>query len=130
MFDSLYSDQPTVRLIKDYGWRYIIVTKDNNHSSLIESVNELDRQGKVAREHKTKKDSGYRHWYRFVNDILLNKSKPIERVNVFHFTGTNKRDKRSSWSWTTDIHLTNRTVEHNMRGVRYRWTLKTRRSTP
>jgi len=45
VLDSLYSDGPTIRLIKGYDWRYIIVAKDNNHRSPIESVDELDRQG-------------------------------------------------------------------------------------
>ena len=49
VLDGLYADGPTIRLIKSYGWHYIIIAKDGNHGSLIEAVDELDKQEKVER---------------------------------------------------------------------------------
>ena len=47
LLDGLYADNPTIALIRKYGWHYIIVAKDGNHVSLIEAMNELYEQGEV-----------------------------------------------------------------------------------
>lgn len=124
VLDGLYADGPTIRLIKSYGWHYIIVAKDGNHAALIETVDELDKQEKVARFIKTDKESGVKHWYRFVNDVPLNKSESVERVNVLDFVETDKKGKRHTWSWVTDLHLTKKTIESLMRGGRSRWHIE------
>ena len=36
LLDGLHADNPTIELIKSYGWHYIIVAKDGNHVPLIE----------------------------------------------------------------------------------------------
>ena len=124
VLDGLYADGPTIRLIKNYGWHYIIVAKDGNHGSLIEAVDELDRQEKVERFVKTDKETGVKHWFRFVNDVPLNKTEPVERVNVLDFVETDKKGKRHTWSWITDIHLSKQTVESLMKGGRCRWHIE------
>ena len=124
VLDGLYADGPTIRLVKSYGWHYIIIAKDGNHGSLIEAVDELDKQGKVAHVVKEDKESGCKHWYRYTNDVPLNKSEPIEKVNVLDFVETDKKGKRHTWSWVTDIHLTEKTVELIMKGGRARWHIE------
>ncbi|MGB1271617.1 MAG: transposase [Endozoicomonas sp.] len=124
VLDGLYADGPTIRLIKSYGWHYIIVAKDGNHAPLIEAVDELDRQEKVSRFLKTDKETGVKHWYRYVNDVPLNKSEPVEQVNVMDFVETDKKGKRHTWSWVTDIHLTEKNLEALMRGGRCRWHIE------
>ena len=49
VLDGLYADNPTIRLIRSYGWHFIIIAKDDNHASLIKAVDALDRQGDVKR---------------------------------------------------------------------------------
>ncbi len=41
MLDGLYADGPTIRLIKSYGWHYIIVAKDGNHNTDLKPSNIL-----------------------------------------------------------------------------------------
>ena len=36
VLNGLYADGPTIRLIKSYGWHFIIVAKDDNHASLVD----------------------------------------------------------------------------------------------
>ena len=87
-------------------------------------MNELDNQEKVERLLNTDKETGVKRWYRFVNDAPLNKSEPVERVNVLDFVETDKKGKRHTWSWVTDIHLTKKTVEPLMKGGRSRWHIE------
>ena len=124
VLDGLYADGPTTRLIKSYGWHYIIIAKDGNHGSLIEAVDELDKQEKVERFLKTDPESGIKYWYRFANDVPLNKSEPVEKVNVLDFVETDKKGGRHTWSWITDIPLTEKTIEALMRGGRSRWHIE------
>lgn len=124
VLDGLYADGPTIRLIKSYGWHYIIVAKDGNHGALVEAVDELDKQEEVERLDVTDKQTGCKHWYRYANSIPLNKTAPVENVNVLDFVETDKKGKRHIWSWITDIHLTAKTVEPLMRGGRARWCIE------
>lgn len=124
VLDGLYADGPTIRLIKSYGWHYIIVAKDGNHGPLIEAMDELDKQEKVARFVKSDPVTGVRHWYRFANDVPLNKSNPDEKVNVLDFVETDKKGDRHTWSWVTDIPLTEKTIEDLMKGGRCRWHIE------
>lgn len=123
ILDGLYADGPTIRLIKSYGWHFIIVAKDDNHISLVEAVDALDKQGDVNRLEKTD-DDGTKHWYRYANNVPLNKTDPTEMVNVLDYVETDKKGKRHTWSWVTDILLTEETVESIAKGGRCRWKIE------
>ena len=41
LLDGLYADNPTIAMIREYRWNFIIVAKDGNHVSLIEAMNTL-----------------------------------------------------------------------------------------
>ena len=87
-------------------------------------MDELDKQEKVERFLKTDPKSGIKYWYRFANDVPLNKSEPVEKVNVLDFVETDKKGGRHTWSWITDIPLTEKTIEALMRGGRSRWHIE------
>lgn len=78
--DDLYSDGPTIKLVKSYGYSFIMVAKDTSHTSLYESVDELDKAGKVSRYQYTD-EKGCLHWFRFVNGVPINKSHKETLVN-------------------------------------------------
>ena len=63
--DDLYSKGPTITLAQSYGYHYIAVAKDSDHSALFEAVDELDKQNKVTR-YEYIDDKNHRHWFRFV----------------------------------------------------------------
>ena len=46
---------------------------------------------RVARFVKSDPVTGVRHWYRFANDVPLNKSNHDEKVNVLDFVETDKK---------------------------------------
>ena len=122
--DDLYSDGPTIKLVKSYGYSFIMVAKDTYHPSLYESVDELDKADKVVRYQYTD-EKGYRHWFRFVNDVPINKSHKETLVNYLEYVEIDpKGNKKYVNTWITDIKLTQENVAKVMRGGRARWKIE------
>ena len=109
--------------LRSYGWHFIIVAKDDNHASLIEAVDALDRQGDVKRL-EISRENGIKHWFRYANEVPLNKSEPAEIVNVLDYVETDKKGKRHTWCWATSIPLTKETVLPVSKGGRSRWRIE------
>jgi hypothetical protein len=124
LLDGLYADNPTTSLIKDYGWHYIIVAKAGNHTSLVEAMDSADKEGKVRRIERTNDEVNIKQWYRYANNLSLNKSACAEHVNVLDFVEIDKKDKRHTWCWITDLKLNEMTVEAIMKGGRCRWHIE------
>ena len=82
----------------------------------------MDREGKVNRL-ESHEDNGKHHWYRYANDVQLNKSHP-ERVNVLDYVETDKKGQHHTWCWVTDLVLNEDTVLLVMRGGRSRWRIE------
>ena len=122
--DDLYSDGPTIKLVKSYGYSFIMVAKDTSHPSLYESVDELDKAGQVVRYQYTD-EKGYRHWFRFMNDVPINKSHKETLVNYLEYIEIDpKGNKKYVNTWITDIKLTRENVAKVMRGGRARWKIE------
>ena len=122
--DDLYSDGPTIKLVKSYGYSFIMVAKDTSHPSLYESVDELDKADQVVRYQYTD-EKGYRHWFRFVNDVPINKSHKETLVNYLEYVEIDpKGNKKYVNTWITDIKLTLENVAKVMRGGRARWKIE------
>ena len=94
-FDDLYSDRSTIKLVKSYGYSFIIVivAKDTYHTSLYESVDELDKTSKVCRYQYTD-DKGYLHWLPFVNSVSVNKSHKDVLVNYLEYVEIDPKGNR------------------------------------
>ncbi|WP_067587504.1 transposase [Endozoicomonas ascidiicola] len=124
LLDGLYADNPTVAMIREFGWHYIIVAKDGNHVALIEAMNALYDQGEV--HHHTVADAPNKttHKFRYANNVPLNLQDETEHVNVLDYIEIDKKGIQHFWCWITDIELTNDTVESVMRGGRCRWRIE------
>ncbi len=124
LLDGLYADNPTIALIKKYGWHYIIVAKDGNHVSLIEAMNALYDEGEVHHHKINDKKNGVKHNFRFANNVSLNLQDQVEKVNVLDYIEIDKKGHQHNWCWVTDIELNEETVHSVMRGGRCRWHIK------
>ena len=124
LLDGLYADNPTVKLIKSYGWHYIIVAKDGNHLSLIEAMNALADQEQINYHESVDEETSAKHKFRFANNLKLNAAKLSETVNVLDYIEIDKEGHFHYWSWVTDIELTDETVTDVMRGGRCRWHIE------
>jgi hypothetical protein len=122
-FDDLYSDGPTIKLVKSYDYSFIMVAKDTSHVSLYEAVDELDIAGKVSRYEFTDED-GYRHWFRFVNGVPINKSHQEVLVNYLEYVEISPKGKKYTNTWVTDIEIIKENVTKVMRGARAKWKIE------
>ena len=122
-FDDLYSDGPTIRLVKSYNYSFIMVAKDSSHVSLYEAVDELDARDKVSRYEFTDED-GFKHWFRFVNGVSINKSHKDVLVNYLEYVSVSPKGKKYVNIWVTDIELTEESVAKVMRGGRAKWKIE------
>ena len=122
-FDDLYSDGPTIKLIQSYNYSFIMVAKDSSHVSLYESVDQLDTEGQVNRLEYTD-EKGYRHGFRFVNQVPINKSHKEVLVNYLEYVEVSPKGERFSNIWVTDIEITQENVTKVMRGARARWKIE------
>lgn len=124
-FDDLYSKGPTLKKVLAHGHHFIAVAKDSDHAALIESVDELDRQGEVRRfTYTDKKD--HRHWFLFVNGVPLNKSHPDLLVNFLDYMEFDAEGNRIYQnSWVTSLALHNYLYCMKvMRGGRAKWSIE------
>ncbi|WP_257291780.1 hypothetical protein [Endozoicomonas sp. ONNA1] len=69
-------------------------------------------------------DNGVKHWCRCANSVPLNKTGPVEILNVLDCVETDKKGKRYIWGWITDIPLTEETMLPVSEGGRCRWYIK------
>ena len=123
-FDDLYSDGPTIKLVKSFGYSFIMVAKDSTHESLYEAVDELDCADKVVRYEYTD-DKGVTHWFRFVNGVPINKSHPDVLVNFLEYIEIDPEgNKKYVNTWVTDIELSAEKVNKFMRGARAKWKIE------
>ncbi len=121
--DGLYSDGPTITLIRSYGHNFIAVAREGDHQALMNTVDELDTQDQVSR-HQFTDEKGFSHWFRFVNDVPINKSNPDVLVNYLEYVETSPKGKKFSCTWVTSIELTTTSVTKVMRGGRARWKIE------
>lgn len=122
-FDDLYSDGPTIKLVRSYDYSFIMVAKDTSHTSLYESVDELDKAGKVSRYQYTD-EKGYLHWFRFVNGVPINKSHKETLVNYLEYVEVDPKGNKYVNTWITDIPLSQENVAKVMRGGRAKWKIE------
>ncbi len=100
-----------------------MVAKDTSHVSLYEAVDEMDIAGKVTRYEFTDED-GYRHWFRFINGVPINKSHQDILVNYLEYVEISPNDKKYTNTWVTDIEITKESVAKIMRGGRAKWKIE------
>ncbi|MDP0561931.1 MAG: hypothetical protein QS721_06210 [Candidatus Endonucleobacter sp. (ex Gigantidas childressi)] len=83
---------------------------------MVEAMDSGGKEGKVRRIERTNDKVNIKQWYRYANNLSLNKSACTEQVNVLDFVETDKKDKRHTWCWITDFKLDEMTVEVIMKG--------------
>ncbi|MBW2635667.1 MAG: hypothetical protein JRE14_16440 [Deltaproteobacteria bacterium] len=121
--DGLYSKQPFIDELKQYGMSFILVAKPTDHTHLYQWFSEFHQMGETQQleiyDHK-----GRRHFYEWFNDIPLNGSKDADNVNYFEYT-IFKGDKVNYHnSWVTDIAISKDNIIQLVKGGRARWKIE------
>ncbi len=117
--DGLASNVPHLSDLQALNMRYIIGVKPSDHKFLFNLINQS-----ACIEHKHHTDDGKTHYYRYLNQVQLNKKHPDFKTNFIEYWETDKEGKRQHFSWITDIQITNDNVFHLMRGGRSNWRIE------
>lgn len=119
--DGLFSKGPMIKLARDHGMGFIFGAKPGDHPSIFGYLEDGKELGAVASFEQV--EDGVISSFSFINDLPLNTANPDLTVNLLHYTETRK-GKVTTFSWVTDINLTNENVYQVMRGGRARWRIE------
>jgi hypothetical protein len=118
--DGLSSTAPHIRMIEEFGLKYILGAKPGDHQFLFEQL-EISEE---TLYHEIKTDDGYYHQFRFLNGALLNKSNPDVKVNILEYRQTDSKGKELNFSWVTNILISKINAAKIAKGGRARWKIE------
>ena len=121
--DALYANGPHLRQLLDYGMSFIIRAKPDSLKSLFRSF-ESRKERKKAPEWEYSDEKGITHAFCWTNNLPLNSSANDLRVNMLHYTQIDKKGRKLTFAWVTNIGLTKASVNKVMRAGRARWKIE------
>lgn len=123
--DALSSNGPHITELKKHNLRFILGAKPGDHKSLFSELRQAADEGRASEvEFLDLENRTIGHFFRYLNNIPLNKSKPDLLVNVLEYHQVDKNEKITRFSWVTDIEITDDNVYQLMRGGRARWKIE------
>ena len=123
--DGLSSNGPHIRDLKRLNLRFVLGAKPGDHEFLFTQLHQAAAEGKTTGiEFLDPDDKQKAHFFRFINQISLNKSHPDLLVNVLEYWQIDKDEKITKFSWVTDILITEENVFQLMRAGRARWKVE------
>ncbi len=104
--------------------RFILGAKPDDHAHLFQQLRRAAEKGRATDiEFLEPGDRLKAHFFRFANQIPLNKSTPDILVNVLEYWQIDKGEKITKFSRITDIPITERNVFKLIRAGRARWKI-------
>lgn len=120
--DALYANAPHIETLKDNGYAYILNVKPDSHKTLFAQI-AGKRQRKQLQTYCIKhKDTTY--CFEWVNNLVLCNAHPDVRVNFLACRQTDKAGKTTSFTWVTDIPISQSKVWSLMKAARARWKIE------
>ena len=123
--DALASNAPHIRDLEKLNLRYILGAKPGDHTALFAELTQAvkeERATQMSFIDPENRQTG--HFFKFVNQVPLNKSNPDLLVNVLEYSQIDKNEKITTFSWVTDIEITKENVYSLMRAGRARWKVE------
>lgn len=121
--DSLFSNGPHIKLLKELNLSFIIGVKEGDHAHLFQAVAEQEQQGHVHRVIRRDDPGLVERTYRFINNVTLNKTHPL-KVNFIEYTEKKNGALVYRFSWVTDIRIAEYNCSDLVRGGRARWKVE------
>ncbi len=123
--DALASNGPHIRELQRHDLRFILGAKPGDHVALFQQLRQAERDG-TAQEMVSidSKDRQKGHLFTFMNNVPLNASNPDVLVNILEYMQISKDGKATTFSWVTDIPLTEENVTCIMCAGRARWKIE------
>ena len=123
--DGLSSNGPHIRDLKKHNLRFILGAKPGDHESLFAQLQQAAEDGTATEiDFLDPADRKKMHFFRFLNQVPLNKSNPDLLINVLEYWQIDKDEKITKFSWVTDIPITRENVFQLMQAGRARWKVE------
>jgi hypothetical protein len=123
--DALASNAPHIRDLQKLKLRYILGAKPGDHTALFAELAQAVKDERATQmSFIDPEDRQTGHFFKFVNQVPLNKSNPDLLVNVLEYSQIDKNEKITTFSWVTDIEITKENVFKLMRAGRARWKIE------
>jgi len=131
--DGLSSNAPHILELQRHDLRYILGAKPDDHVFLFTTVDEADQEGRVTHFVVADPENPNKtHWFRFINQVPLNKASQDELlVNFLEYKeitydeeGLNPPKITKTFSWVTDVEITRENAWEIMRVGRVRWRIE------
>ncbi|MDH3348649.1 MAG: transposase [Desulfobulbaceae bacterium] len=124
--DSLASNAPHIRDLKDNNVHFILGIKQGDHKFLFNRVEKAASCGETN-EFILQDDSNkdIMHYFKIINNVPLNKSNQDLLVNFMEYHEENLATGEVQYfCWITDFEITNENAMKIMRGGRARWKIE------
>jgi hypothetical protein len=122
--DSLSSNAPHLRDLRQARAHYIIGVKPGDHGFLFEHLQAAEEAGRIEVLTLDDPATGVLHHFRFRNGEPLNESNADELVNVLEYWEIHPQGQVQHFSWISDCLLGADNVWDIMRGGRARWKIE------
>jgi hypothetical protein len=121
----LSSNATHINDLKELNLRFILGAKPGDHKALFAELNQACEEGGATEfQSIDPEDQRIVHFFKFANQVPLNKSNPDLLVNVLDYWQIGKDEKITKFSWVTDIEITQENAYSLMRGGRSRWKIE------
>ena len=121
--DALSSNAPHIKELQHLDLRFILGAKPGDHKALFSALQEATDEGRAS-EMEFLDDQKAGHFFRYVNNVPLNKSNPDLLVNVLEYHQIDQNQRVTKFCWVTDIEITDENVVTLMRAGRARWKIE------
>jgi hypothetical protein len=118
--DALAANGPHLELLKKLNIRFIVNVKPDGNKSLFDWVSKIKGTEVIKKDKK----KGISWVFTFHNDIPLNDTYPNLLVNLLICKETLADGTTKTFTWITDIKITESNVYDLMRGGRTRWKIE------
>lgn len=123
--DGLSSNGPHIKDLKGLDLRFILGAKPADHKALFAELQQGVEDGRTTElQFLDADDRSIGHFFRFINQVPLNKSNPDLLVNVLEYSEITGENKVRTFSWVTDIEITCENAFTIMKAGRSRWRIE------
>ena len=120
--DALYSNAPCVRQIQQNGWHFVLNVKPDSHSTLFRGFEH--RRTQKATKRLSYADSSGHHAFDWATNLPLCENAGDLRVNMLCYEWTDKKGTKTTFTWTTDLPLSQNNVQAIAQIGRSRWKIE------
>jgi hypothetical protein len=119
--DALYANGPHIEELSDKGFNYLINIKPDSHKTLFRQIEGRRKRGGLHSHGFKEKEE--HHYFEYSNSVRLNDSSEV-RCNYLRYTRTDKKGKKTTFTWVTNIKINKSRLIPLMKVGRSRWKIE------